>query len=377
MNHTAKKKYYFEPESRGKGKRISAFVWGIFALAVLSGVIHLAALFSPAFADWFNRSVGAFVRAALAYLTGWIPFSLAEMLLFSLPLIFALMLRTALRRYGESWRDVLRYCVLLLAALLCFYILFVWGFGTGYHGSTVEEKLGLDRRDVSAEELEEVADYLLARAMEEGETIVFRPDGFSVMPYSHREMNDRLLDAYDVICDRYPFVQRLRSRVKQVIISEPWTYTHIAGVYSYFTGESNLNMNFPDYTLPYTAAHELAHQRGIAREDEANFMAFLVCIEAEDPYVRYSGYLNLYEYVASALYGADADRYYTVLADMNGEVRGELVAYSKFFDQYRETVVSEVSETINDTYLKLQGTEGTKSYGRVVDLAVAWYKTQK
>lgn len=354
---------------------LSPAIWIVCALAALSGVIHLTAVFLPAFADWFNRYPAAAVRAVLAWLTGWIPFSFAEMLILALPLIFVLLLRLAIRRYSDSWRAVLRYCAGLGALLLCFYILFVWSFGTGYHASTVEDKLGLDRQPVSAAELEETARYLVARIDMELDDIVYRPDGFSVMPYAHREMNDRLLDAYDTICDRYAFVQRLRSRIKPVILSEPWTYTHIAGVYTYFTGESNLNMNFPDYTLPYTAAHELAHQRGIAREDEANFLAFLVCIAADDPYIRYSGYVNLYEYVASALYSASPERYFAVLDTIDEDMRGELIAYSAFFDQYRETVVSEVSGAINDTYLKLQGTEGEKSYGRVVDLAVAWYQS--
>lgn len=375
---------YFTPESpmpaeppvRPSVRRpLSPVIWGIYALALVSGIIHLIAVFQPTFADWFNTHVGAVVRAALAVLTVWIPFSLGELLLLSLPVIFVVMLRIALTRYGDSWRSVLRYCAGLLALLLCFYIFFVWGFGTGYHGSTIEEKLDLDRQPVSAEELELTAVYLVDRIHAELDGMVYRPDGFSVMPYSHSEMNNRLLKAYGPVCDRYPFVQRMNSRIKQVMLSEPMTYTHISGVYSYFTGEANLNMNFPDYTLPFTAAHELAHQRGIAREDEANFMAFLVCTASEDVYIRYSGYLNLYEYVASALYSADPDRYFAVLRSLDVRVRGELAAYSDFFDRYRETVVSEVSGTINDTYLKLQGTEGSKSYGRVVDLAVAYYKS--
>lgn len=358
-----------------KKRRLSPILI-IYAFAALTGVIHLCAAFFSPFADWFNRYVGAAVRAALATLTGWIPFSLAEMLLCLLPVIFVLMLRVALTRYGDTWREVLRYCAVLFALLLCFYILFVWGFGTGYLGSTVEEKLSLDRQPVSAEELEQTARLLVGELDALHDAVVYRPDGFSVMPYSHTEMNNRLLDAYRPVCDRYPFVQRLRSRIKQVMLSEPWTYTHISGVYSYFTGEANLNMNFPDYTLPYTAAHELAHQRGIAREDEANFIAFLVCDAADDAYIRYSGYLNLYQYVASALYSADPDRYFAVLETLDRDIRVELAAYSAFFDQYRENVVSEVSGAINDTYLKIQGTEGEKSYGRVVDLAVAYFKTQ-
>ena len=160
------------------------------------------------------------------------------------------------------------------------------------------------------------------------------------------------------------------------MLSEAMTYTHISGVYTYFTGEANLNTNFPDYMLPYTAAHELAHQRGIAREDEANFVAFLVCAESDDPYIRYSGYLNLYEHIANALYSANQQYYSSVYWRLPLEVHGELSAYYKFYLKYSDNVVGDVSGAINNTFLELNGVEeGSKSYGMVVDLAVAYYKT--
>jgi len=51
-----------------------------------------------------------------------------------------------------------------------------------------------------------------------------------------------------------------------------------------------------------------------------------------------------------------------------------MVAYSDFFEKYRDSVASEVSGVVNDTFLTIQGTEGSASYGMVVDLAVAYYK---
>ena len=65
-----------------------------------------------------------------------------------------------------------------------------------------------------------------------------------------------------------------------------------------------------------------------------------------------------------------------MLANIDTDVRYEMIAYSEFFDKYRDSTASKVSGTVNDTYLKIQGTEGTKSYGMVTDLAVAYYKTQ-
>jgi hypothetical protein len=121
----------------------------------------------------------------------------------------------------------------------------------------------------------------------------------------------------------------------------------------------------------------MAHQRGIAREDEANFVAFLVTTRSTDPYIRYCGYLNAYEYVASALYRADRELYYKAYAHLNGQVKAEMAAYNDFYDKYRDTTVSQVSGAVNDSYLQSQGTPGTVSYGMVVDLTVAYYKNQE
>lgn len=365
------------PDSPPPVRRLPRVCIVLFALAGVSLLIYLAAIIWEPFADFFSRYPGAVLRATLAHLTSWIPFSLAEALLLFLPAALFLLIRTAIKYYSDSWHNTLVYMGILLSVASLLITLLFCGFGTGYFGSTLDKKLGLDRRDVSAEELKYTAEILSEAVAEEAQNVTFRYQNFSVMPYPLEEMNKKLLDAYDSISDKYSFIQRLDSRLKPVVLSEPWSYTHITGVYTYFTGEANINVNFPDYTIPFTAAHELAHQRGIAREDEANFMAFLVCIESDDPYIRYSGYLNMYEYVSNSLYSANAEMYFDVRNTLPTTVRAEMRAYSAFFDKYRDNVVADVSQAVNDTYLKVQGTAGTKSYGMVTDLAVAYYKNHE
>jgi endo-1,4-beta-mannosidase len=142
------------------------------------------------------------------------------------------------------------------------------------------------------------------------------------------------------------------------------------------TGESNINTNYPDFLAPFTMAHEMAHQRGIAREDEANFVAFLVCIGSDDAYIRYSGYTNVANYIANALNTANYNKYVDMMVNhYPTEVMKEFVAYSDFFDEYRDSTASEVTGVVNNAFLQSQGqSAGTKSYGLVVDLAVAYYK---
>ena len=78
--------------------------------------------------------------------------------------------------------------------------------------------------------------------------------------------------------------------------------------------------------------------------------------------------------MANALWRADKDLYYKAIAHLNVEVKHEMTAYNRFYDKYRETTVSKVSNTVNNTYLQSQGTPGSRSYGMVVDLAVAYYR---
>ena len=348
----------------------------IYALAALCAILYICFICFPEFSDIFNRYVSPFVRGFLATLTGWIPFSLAEFLLLMVPFIVIAIVVFGLKRYSSSWRDVLIFSLTILSVAAYVFSTFTLGFVPAYRGSRLDKKLGLDKQPVSADELRDTTYAVLEELTAIESEIGFKSDGFSVMPYSYEELNDKLMDAYDVACEKYDFIPKLHSRVKRVMLSEPMTYTHISGVYTFFTGEANINTNFPDYTLPYTAAHELAHQRGIAREDEANFVAFLVCKESDDVYIRYSAYLNMYEYLRNALYAANPDYYTETYYNVPANCRKEMTAYSKFFDKYRENVIEEVSETVNDTFLTINGTEGTRSYGMVVDLAVAYYKAQ-
>ena len=359
-----------ENKKRREWYGIPLFAWVLYAIAAFAIVVMY--VFSEDFANFYNRYPAAFLRAALALITSILPCSLGEALVIFAPVHLVFIIVYANKHYTKNWLEVGRFIFISLSVVSIFFTTFALNFGAGYHTSSVDKLLELDRKNVSAAELRETAEYLVEEINKYTDSLGIREDGFSVMPYGYDTLSRKLVEAYDKVCDEYSFISRFPSRVKPVMLSEPWTYTHISGVYTYYTGEANINTNFPDYTLPYTAAHEMAHQRGIAREDEANFVAFLVCTASDDEYIRYSGYLNLYEYVANALYSADKTAYTEVRSKLSPVARKEMSAYSAFFAKYRDNVAANVTESVNNAYLTIQGTPGTKSYGMVVDLAVAY-----
>lgn len=358
-----------------KHERVPIWCYVCYGLAALALIIYVVARISPAFADFFNQNVSEIFRRVLAALTNPLPFSFGEACLLLLPLVFCLTVWYAAAYRCDTWRSTWSFVAILLAVLSLALSMFVFTFATGYHGTSLDKKLELDQKEVSAEELYQTALILAEQVNLERESMMYGQDNFSVMPYSLSEMNDKLLIAYDGFCAEHAFIDHYNTRLKPVMLSELMNYTHITGVYSYFTGEANIDVAFPDYTIPYTAAHELAHQRGIAKEDEANMVAFLVCINSDDAYIRYSAYLNMYEYVANALYVASPELYNDARSTLDPQVRREMVAYNGFFAKYQNSAAGSVSGAVNDTFLKFQGTEGTASYGMVVDLTVAYYKS--
>ena len=154
------------------------------------------------------------------------------------------------------------------------------------------------------------------------------------------------------------------------------SYEFITGVYS-FTIEANYNNDVPDYVKADTICHELSHLRGFMREDEAGFIAYLACIHSGNVNLKYSGILNALSYVLNSVYSNCGAAVYTELyKSMDIQLMRDYLYDSRYWDKYR-TPVAEVADAVNNAYLVANAqTDGVKSYGRMVDLLLAYYISQ-
>ena len=358
-------------------KNISVGARVIFCIGALCGVIKLIAALSTPFADFFNRHISSIFRAIFAHISGVFPFSIAETAVICMipcSILYLVWCFTVAAKKDKLTRQIFNLCGVIVFLLSTF----VLNYGAGYDTTPLEDKMELTVTQPTTDDLYRAcADTLIEMYPLERE-ITRDADGAARMPFSFDEMVDKLNDAYDTLYTEYDFLSPLHTGVKRIALSKALTYTHMSGFYTFWSGEANVNTNYPDYVIVYTTAHEMAHQRGIAPEDEANFVAFLACAASEDAYIRYCGYANLMEYLANALYAADPEMYTeNILAFFPDGLRAEYAAYAAMFEPYRDSTASEVSGAVNDAYLKAQGqSAGTKSYGLVVDLAVAYYHKQ-
>ena len=78
------------------------------------------------------------------------------------------------------------------------------------------------------------------------------------------------------------------NSIKPSLFKGIMSYTGILGYYNPFTAEAQYNAELPSTYLPFTLAHESAHQLGYAREQEANFIAYLVGKHSGNKELNYS-----------------------------------------------------------------------------------------
>ena len=177
-----------------------------------------------------------------------------------------------------------------------------------------------------------------------------------------------------ILAEKYPDMKGYYPHPKPVCVSEILSYQNLSGVYSPFTIEANYNGDMQDYNIPFTACHELSHLRGFMQEQEANFIAFLACSGSEEEAFAYSGYLMGWILCMNVLYRADYDAWEEVRSQLPQEAEQDLKLNREFWAEY-DGRIAEVSNRVNDTYLKANGqSDGVKSYNRMVDLIVAYYE---
>ena len=352
-------------------KHLSRLTRVSFCVTAITLLIYLVAIRSESVADLVNSTVSVAVRFVLSSLTYLLPFSFFELLIIISPVILVVAIWLLVGR-----DDMLKSVLSVLAIIGIIFSTYVYTLGVGYRTTRLAERTNIDASsDITQEELTAALSFVLDGIREELPKLEFW-DGETRMPYSMDEMSKKLIRAYGFMNQDYSILTNYTSRVKAVRFSTVMSDLGIGGIYSFFTGEANVNVEYPDYCLPFTSAHEMAHQRGISREDEASFVAFLVCIYSDDAYIRYSGYLNMFEYLASALYSVSPDLYYEAVDMLPGEAYSDIRASDAVYIKHMDSPLGKLNNRLNDAYLKANGTEGVISYNYVVRLAVGYYQKQ-
>jgi len=358
-----------------KRKRFSIFFLVSLSLCLITWIMLLISRRSYKVGDFLNDTVCHYFRFVMAKFGDIFPFSLYEVLLFSIPLILVIVIVLLVRRikYGGLSRMLFNIAAIVFIILTGKNL----ALAIAYNTTTVDKKMDMEVVEVTQSRLAEVMLSLRDEINSLVPEIEYLEDGSSVPDYDFRELGEKLCESYDALNEEYGFPKSFKTRPKSFECGPLMSYFGTLGIYTFFTGEANVNSEYPMYDRAFTAAHEMAHQRGILRENEANFVAYLVTSTSDDVYLRYSGALSMYEYIANALYSENKELYREIDSGLSDKARADRVASYKVYEKYSDNLLNKISNFINDLYLKSNGTEGSVTYSRVVILTVAYYESMK
>ena len=226
--------------------------------------------FYPAFSRW--------IVGILAGITSVLPFALCEILLAALLFWFvASLIRAIVRRRMVRWLTGVLLSVCTIGALF----IAIWGLN--YYAPKMTERLGLPDRQYTPATL-----YYRDRANELAAEVERDENGVMV-EYDFDTLAKHAGDGYKKLAERYDCFDGSTVRVKKMLSSKLMGKAGTTGVFICLTGESGVSTTTFQASMPFTMAHEIGHRMAFAREDEANFAAFLACDANDRPVFRYSG----------------------------------------------------------------------------------------
>jgi len=335
----------------------------------------------PAIAEYiFARGLFKIVSIPIGFVTGLLPFSIAEILIVLFPIyVIALLGRFCyLMAKGNRIQVLKRWAVNagVFASILLF--LFTILCGVNYYRFEFENFCEFEVEEYSAEELYSLCEYLAEKVNESKREVTQTDENQIVVLDDFSEVSKDAKKAYQKLCEAYPVLRYSTGAAKPVLLSKYMSYTGIVGIYFPFTVEANVNTDVAGYNRPADMCHELAHLHGFMRENEANFISYLVCTNSDEAYFRYSGYMLGFIYATNALYDEDVKKYMQISSMLSEEVRADLDFEHAYWEELENTeeyqTIEAASDKVNDTYLKVNGqTDGVKSYGKMVDLLIAEY----
>ena len=302
-----------------------------------------------------------------------LPFSVAE-LLYVLAAVTAVVLLVLMVRYlvrsRQRGRAAYRCALFVLDLFLTVCAAFSLLWGANYYADDFCNRSGLSPEPVAYEDLVRVTQYF-ADNLAEASTHIARDEN-GLFTADRQEILNYADTVYDYLYDEFPFLDMPDQKPKGIFFSKIMSAMNFTGFYFPFTGESNVNMDSPAMLLASTCAHELAHQRGIASEQQCNFLAVLACTRCGDANYHYAGWLLGYIHLSNALYRADREAWQEVRDSLPAEVLADLRCNSAYWSHYRG-LTARFTQSLNDKMIRSYGdTLGTQSYGAVVDLLVGY-----
>lgn len=298
----------------------------------------------------------------LSFLSGFFPFSLYDLFI-TATILWLIVMTARLIFRKRRWKRYL-YSVgwFALIVIAWFYL----GWGIAYFRGDFYDRSGVEKAAFDRENLKRLTERCIEQA-NQSYTDCIGMDKEAV----RLEIEQSYAGLQEPLGLSYPNGKR---RVKPMLFEPLYTSMGVSGYFGPFFNEIHVNHYGLTFTYPFTLAHEMAHQFGIAAESEANLYGFAACAHSSHPMVRYSGYVSVLGYLLRDARRLLPDAYESLVQSIRPEIIADLQRNSEHWMAARNEILSDTQDKMYDAYLKSNRvSSGRENYSEVVGLLLSSY----
>ncbi|MEP6675367.1 MAG: DUF3810 domain-containing protein [Ferruginibacter sp.] len=352
--------------------------WKWELLILLTIIIKLFSLNHRLVEIYYSKGFYPGFSKLLRFLFGWLPFSAGDIFYGVLTIwilvritkaIVALFNRKVTRAaFGKGISHTFMF-------LLTMYVIFNIFWGINYDRQNIAVQLELKQDSFNLQNLKDINRLLVEKVNTAKQSLV---NNNTVYP-DNAHLFKMVAAAYDEAAKQYPFLDYHPVSLKSSLWGWIGNYTGFSGYYNPFSGEAQVNTNVPRFVLPFTSCHEVGHQLGFAKENEASFVGYLAAAASKDTLFHYSVYLDLFLYANRTLALNGFLQHDTAIAKFYKDqliqpVKNDLAELQKFYDRHRNPVEPWVRKGYAFYLRRNQQPHGLRSYDEVTDFIIAYYK---
>ncbi len=317
----------------------------------------------------FFESLFELQKKSHQILFSWIPFSLGDIIYI---VIGVLLLYLAIRCFKRQTRN--NAILKILAIVNIFYLTYQIFWGMLYFQTPIIKKLAL-QEEPSLDKAKKLALQYLEKCKSTRQLITEDKNGVFIVTDLRSIQNEILSQQKKLpasISDKdVPSINSFKPSIFKSVMS----FTGILGYYNPFTAEAQYNAQLPSTFLPFTTAHESSHQLGFAREQEANFIGYLIGIHSENAELRYSTEYFTLKSLLKFIIEEDPEFVKEILMNYSPGMKRDR-AFEKSFILQHQSWLDDFFSYTNNLFLKSNQQEGSITYSYFIDLLLNYEKQE-
>lgn len=303
-------------------------------------------------------------------LFGRIPFSVGE-------IIYTLLVVLVFRYFFKNWTKIkaspFGFLRNILVVFSVFYFTFNLVWGLNYYRKPIAENFAI-RDSVRTQEVIDLAERLTLKTNRLQVKITGDSTLMVQVPYDRKEIFNKTVNGYEQLQEQLPFLEYDHRSLKKSTYSTLISYLGIGGYLNPFTNEAQVNALTPVFRFPVVSGHEVGHQVGYSKENETNFIGYLVTMKNEDIYFQYSASAYALSHCLSSIRRVDEPKFKELYSKINLGVQENYRELYEFNLKYANPF-EPIFKSIFDTFLKAnRQQEGVKSYSKIVGLMVGYHE---